>query len=242
MVQWYRSNQRLFREEKAALACNHPSLILEILSAGTPINKYVSLQREEAIVRGVYYLQIPNTTRKYDYSIALRLPDHYPKDPPVMYCNDPKLPIDIDRHILRDGQACLGVPADIRRQWSVGAGNIVFFLEEFVAPFLVWQIFYDAHGYPPPWGQRSHDKQGILEFYADILGLEVDANIEGFINLLARKNTPGGHEICPCESGRRLRNCHKDKIQAARQLVDWNDAKSDLLLLERQDSETAVKI
>src|SRR6266508_4591033 len=236
MVQWYKTNQRLLREEKAALACEHPSLILEVLSAGTPINKHACLQREEAVVRGIYYLKVPDTTRTYDYSIALRLLDHYPKEPPVMYCNDPKLPIDIDRHILKYGQACLGVHADIRRQWSTGAGNIVFFLEKFVAPFLVWQIFYDAHGYPPPWGQRSHYKQGILEFYADILGLEVDANIEGFINLLARKNTPGGHEICPCESGRRLRNCHRDAVHTARQHVDWNDAKSDLLLLALDES------
>lgn len=241
MAQWYKTNQRLFREEKKALDCKHPSLTLEVLGVGTPINKYVSLQREEAIVRGVYYLQVPDTTRQYGYLIALRLEEPYPKYPPVMYCNDPKLPIEIDRHILKNGQACLGVTAEVRLKWS-SAPQIVSFLDELVAPFLAWQVFFDAHGYPPGWGQRSHGKKGILEFYADILGLEVDANIAGFINLLARKNTPGGHEICPCESGRRLRNCHRDAVHAARQHVDWNDAKSDSLLLERQDSEKAVKI
>lgn len=241
MAQWYKTNHRLFREEKAALACEHPSLILEVLSAGTPINKYACLRREEAVVRGIYYLEVPDTTRKYDYSIALRLPDDYPKHPPVMYCNDPKLPIDIDRHILKNGQACLGAAAEVRWKWSA-APNMVSFLDEFVAPFLAWQVFFDANEYPPAWGQRSHDKKGVLEFYAEILGLQIDANIEGFINLLARKNTPGGHEMCPCNSGQRLRNCHKDSVRAARQHVDWNDAKSDLLLLERQDSETAVKM
>lgn len=241
MVQWYKTNQRLFREEKAALASKHPSLTLEMLGAGTPINKYVYLQREEVVVRGMYYLQVPDTTRKYDYSIALRLPDDYPKHPPVTYCNDQKLPIDIDRHILKNGQACLGATAEVQRKWS-SAPNLVSFLDVLVAPFLTWQVFFDAHGYPPPWGQRSHGKQGILEFYAEILGLGAGANIEGFINLLARKNTPGGHEMCPCNSGQRLRNCHKDSVRAARQHVDWNDAKSDLLLLERQDSETAVKM
>jgi ubiquitin-protein ligase len=240
MVQWYKINQRLFREEKAALACKHPSLILEILSAGTPINKYVSMPREEAVLRGMYSLQVPDTTRKYDYSVALRVPDDYPKHPPVMYCNDPKLPINIDRHILKNGQACLGVTTEVRRKWSA-APNMVSFVDEFVGPFLAWQIFFDAYGCPPAWGQRSHDKKGVLEFYADILGLEVDANIVGFMRLLARKNIPGGHEMCPCESGRRLRTCHKDAVHAARQHVEWTDAKSDLLLLERQDSDTTVK-
>ena len=241
MAQWYETNQRLFREEKAALTCKHPSLIFEVLSAGTPINKYVSLEREEAVVRGIYYLEVPDTTRKYDYCIALRLPDDYPKHPPVMYCNDPKLPIDIDRHILKNGQACLGAAAEVRWKWF-SAPNIASFLDVLVAPFLAWQVFFDAYGHPPPWGQRSHGKEGILEFYAEILGLKVDVNIEGFMRLLARKETPGGHESCPCESGRRLRNCHKNAVNAARQHVDWNDVKYDLLLLARQDSETAVKM
>jgi ubiquitin-protein ligase len=241
MVPWYITNQRFFQEEKAALACKHPSLILEVFSAGTSLNKYACLQREEAVAWGIYYLEVPGTTRKYDYSVALRLPDDYPKYPPVMYCNDPKLPTNIDRHILKNGQACLGVTTEVRRNWSAGP-NMVSFLDEFVAPFLAWQVYFDANGYPPAWGQRSHDKKGVLEFYAEILDLEVDANIVDFMRLLARKNIPGGHEMCPCESGRRLRNCHKDAVHAARQQVEWNDVKSDLLLLERQDSNTTVKL
>ncbi|MGW8159496.1 MAG: SEC-C metal-binding domain-containing protein [Desulfoprunum sp.] len=37
-------------------------------------------------------------------------------------------------------------------------------------------------------------------------------NVIDFIRLLARKHTPQGHELCPCGSGNKLRNCHKLKF------------------------------
>lgn len=81
-----------------------------------------------------------------------------------LFCNDPKLPIGvIDRHIMIDGSACLGVYADIMIRWSLEP-NIVNFLENFVAPFLVWQAYYDAHQKPPSWGERSHFAKGIIEY------------------------------------------------------------------------------
>lgn len=234
VVQWYETNQKLFCQEKESVASKHPSLTLEILGPGTAINKYISLKTERAVAHGVYQLLIPSTDLKIGYSIALCLPDTYPRDVPVMFCNDPKLPLDIDRHILNDGRACIGVAAEIKHKWTA-APNIVFFLDEFVAPFLAWQVYFDAYRCSPPWDQRSHGEKGISEFYAEILGLEMSANIDGFMGLLARKNTPGGHEFCPCGSGKRLRFCHRGAVSAAREKVNWQDVKMDLHLLKRSE-------
>ena len=87
-----------------------------------------------------------------------------PEDIPnrLQRCNDPKLPIgNIDRHIMPDGSVCLGVYADIMIRWIMKP-DIVNFLEDFAAPFLVWQTYYDARQKPPPWGQRSHFADGII--------------------------------------------------------------------------------
>jgi hypothetical protein len=136
----------------------------------------------------------------------------YPKSPPMLFCNDPRLPIDdLDRHILTYGQACLGIYADIGMRWPVGS-TTADFLKDLVAPFLIWQACYEAFGQPPPWGERSHFEPGILEFYKDMLGQIEDMNVIDFIRLLARKHTPQGHELCPCGSGNKLRNCHKLKF------------------------------
>ena len=187
------------------------------------------------MARGIFALEVPGTNRKYEYEIALVFPEDYPKHPPTMYGNDPKLPVDIDRHIITGGQACLGAPSEIRHKWMSGA-NIVSFLDEIVAPFLAWQVYYDNYGCPPEWGQRSHGKEGILEFYAEILGLRANVNVREFMNLLARKNTPGGHEVCPCASGRRLRNCHVESVIKARRLVSPDDVLLDIRMLDAKET------
>jgi hypothetical protein len=235
MAQWYEGNRRLFREERKALASDCPLLRLAVVGPGFKINSACRLKREGAVVQGIYSLRVPDTPRQIEYGIVLTLPGNYPKRPPEMFCNDPELPIgNIDRHIMNDGRACLGVQAEICMRWSPNS-TIVNFLESFVAPFLAWQAYYDAHQKPPPWGERSHFVQGIFEFYAEVLGKPVDSSVVGYMRLLARKNRPKGHEPCPCNSGERLRNCHRDLLYKVRERFAWQDVAHDLGLLVRGD-------
>jgi len=236
MGQWYEGNRKLLREERKAVASACPLLRLVVVGPGFEINSLCRLKLECAVVHGIYNLHIPDLCRQIEYGIVLVLPSNYPKAAPRMFCNDPKLPIDnINRHIMSDGRACLGVQAEISMRWSLGS-TIVDFLNELVAPFLVWQAYYDTNKKPPPWGERSHFAQGILEFYAELLGRSLDSSVIGFMRLLARKNRPKGHELCPCNSGRRLRNCHRDLLYKTRERVVWQDVAYDLEVLARADS------
>ena len=236
MGQWYEGNRKLFREERKALASACPLLRLVVVGPRYKINSVCTLKLECAVVHGIHNLQIPDSCRQIEYGIVLVLPSNYPKHPPEMFCNDPKLPIgDIDRHIMRDGRACLGVQADISMRWSA-ASTILDFLDSLVAPFLAWQAYYDVHQKPPHWGERSHFAQGILEFYAELLGRSADPSVIGFMRLLARKNQPKGHEPCPCNSGKRLRDCHRDLVYDARQRVAWQDVANDLAVLLQADN------
>lgn len=236
MGQWYESNRRLFREERKALASACPLLRLAIVGPGFKLNSTYGLVLESAVVHGTYSLHVPDTSRHIEYGIVLVLPGDYPKRPPVMYCNDPKLPIgNIDRHIMSDGRACLAVHAEIGTRWPPGS-TIIDFLDILVAPFLAWQAYHDEYQKPPPWGECSHGAQGIIEYYAELLSRSADSSVVGFMRLLARKNRPKGHEPCPCNSGERLRNCHRDLVYDARQSVAWQDAAHDLVVLFRADS------
>jgi len=38
-------------------------------------------------------------------------------------------------------------------------------------PFHVWQAYYDAHQKPPVWGERPHFTDGIIDYYAELLGI-----------------------------------------------------------------------
>ena len=235
MGNWYQNNQRLFREERQALATTCHLLRFTIASPNFKINDAVYVKAECAVVHGTYSIHVPDTERDIEYGIVIVFPADYPKHPPGLFCDDPKLPIgNIDRHIMSDGRACLGIQAEIGMRWRV-CSNVSDFLEKLVAPFLAWQAYYDVYQKPPSWGERSHYKKGILEFYAELLGTSVDATVIDFMRLLARKNNPKGHECCPCGSGEKLRNCHRELIYAMRECVSWKDVKQDLEFLQRDD-------
>lgn len=235
MSQWYENNRRLFDAERKSLAAVCPLMRMAVVGPGFQINSVLNLKHESVVAHGTYTLKAPDSKREIEYGIALVLPSEYPKFPPEMFCNDPKLPIgDINRHIMNDGRACLGVQADISMRWRSGS-TIVEFAENFVTPFLIWQAYYDVYKKPPPWGERSHHKQGILEFYADLLGSPIDASVMDFMRLLARKNRPKGHEPCPCNSGKRLRICHRDLLYELRERIAWQDVEKDLAVLLRTD-------
>ena len=230
MATWYQSNQRLFNQERKALAAACPLLRMAVVGPKFRINSAWELARECALVHGTYNLVVPETGREIGYGIVLLMPPHYPNSPPEMFCNDSKLPIgEIDRHIMSDGRACLGVQGDIITRWSL-APTIVGFLNNFVAPFLAWQAYYEVYHMAPPWGERSHFSQGILEFYAELFGVPNDSCIVRFMQLLARKNRPKGHEPCPCNSGTRLRNCHSHRqaLYEIRERLPHHIAEQDL--------------
>ncbi len=228
MTPWFKSNRKLFREERAALASAAPLLGMVIAGTEFRLNSVMVLNRESVVVYGTYGIFIPDTACQIEYGIAILMLNKYPKQIPNLFCNDPKLPIgDIDRHIMPDGLACLGVYADIMTRWSLKP-DIVNFLESFVAPFLVWQAYYDAHKKPPPWGERSHFAEGITEYYSELLDINRRQTVVEFMKLLARKNRPKGHEICPCGSGERLRNCHRELLYSIREKVAWQYVAKDL--------------
>ncbi|MDY6854194.1 MAG: hypothetical protein SWO11_05735 [Thermodesulfobacteriota bacterium] len=242
MGNWYQNNRRLFREERQALAAACPLLRFTIAIPNFKINDAVYVKAECAVVHGTYSIHVPDTDRDIEYGIVIVFPNDYPKHPPELFCNDPKLPINnIDRHIMKDGAACLGVRSEMNSRWRSNP-TIVYFIENMVAPFLVWQEHFDAFQEPPPWGERSHFGRGIREFYAELLGMPVEADIIGFMNLLARKNHPKGHEPCPCNSGSQLRNCHRDRIREARQQVDWQDVQHDLhSIVNEKEKKSSMK-
>lgn len=235
MTPWYKSNRKLFREERAALASAAPLLGMVIAGPEFRLNSARTLERESVVVCGTYGIFIPDSAQQIEYGISIFMPIKYPKQLPDMFCNDLKLPIDnIDRHIMDDGSACLGVYADIMTRWSLKPG-IVSFLENFVAPFLVWQAYYDAHQKPPSWGERSHFAEGIIEYYAELLGLNKCPSVVEFMKLLGRKNRPKGHERCPCGSGNKLRNCHRQLLYNAREKIAWQHVAKDLQAVLQDD-------
>ena len=165
------------------------------------------------------------------YSIRLLVPVEYPDQEPVLFVDPDEIPWRIERHVFeQSGKACLCARSEFRVHWPWGS-DLTSFLSNLVHPFFIGQFYYDTHGAWPPTGERSHGKAGILEALAELLqefDKPSEKQIEKILYLLARKNDPKGHELCPCGSEKRLRSCHRAMIARLRQCVDPRHAQLDL--------------
>ena len=242
MMPWYKKDCKRFEDERQALSEACPLMQLIVAPQNFKLNEVSRLKHEHAVAHGTHCLSLPGTTNEIEYKIALVTPVDYPKRYPELVCNDRKLAIEnLDRHIMSGGQACLGVSTDLGMRWTLNS-TIVDFLRDFVSPFLAWQTYFDAYGHAP-WGDRSHGVKGIFEFYAETIGVQPESSILAFMQLVVRKNNPKGHEPCPCRSGKRLRDCHRDLIYELRSRLPLNDVKKDLdFILQSRKPQTTSKM
>ncbi len=145
------------------------------------------------------------------YQVELQIPSNFPWHEPTVFETGGRIPKNIDRHVIpSNGSCCLGV----WEEWLVNVPGHSFdkLMTGWLYDFFFSQSWFEAKG-EWPFGQRSHGKAGIVESYADLLGVTLDAKvIADHLKLLARE-TIKGHSLCPCGSGKRLRKCHRDSIQ-----------------------------
>lgn len=166
------------------------------------------------------------------FSVKMFVPAGYPTDEPVLFVEPDEIPWKLDRHVYeKSGIGCLCARSEVRMHWPWGS-DLTEFVTKLVHPFLVGQFYYDTHGQWPPTGERSHGRDGILEAFTELLEPEFgeprERQIRSVLHLLARKNSPKGHEFCPCGSGKRLRDCHRSVIARLRECVDPRHAALDL--------------
>lgn len=201
-------------EEGRLLSSTFPSLRLDLVPDG------------RGIVTG--HVEVADGVA---YTVEMLVPTDYPDYEPILIVDPVEIPWKIDRHVFeKSGRACLCARSETRVHWPRGS-NLTEFVARLVVPFFIGQFYYDTHGNWPPTGERSHGRAGIIEAFVDLLPelANVDVRqIENVVRLLARKNDPKGHELCPCGNGKRLRKCHRQMIARLRACVDPRHAALDL--------------
>ena len=157
------------------------------------------------------------------YDVKLHVPTNFPCQEPQVFETGGRIPKVVDRHVFpKYGNCCLGV----WEEWLLTAPVCSFdaFLTGPLHDYFVSQSWFDAKG-EWPYGDRSHDEKGIIESYAEVLGVSKDVRVVAeYLRLLSMAEVKG-HHSCPCGSGRRLRNCHRDHITELRNRIDPTMAK-----------------
>jgi hypothetical protein len=150
------------------------------------------------------------------YSVSIILPKSYPKDLPKVYEVGGRLPHNSNYHINNDGSACVLIPDDRWQCFPEGA-PFLHYLDVPLRNFFLSQTYYEEKGIWP-FGQWSHGKEGVFEYYRWLLGSVDNLTIHRFLHIL-KKNNLKKHYDCPCGSGHKIKKCCLTKIRDLRSKI-----------------------
>lgn len=148
------------------------------------------------------------------YEIEIVVPPGYPENIPTVKELSDK--VEIKTHIFSNGSLCLGSPLRIRKLFSKQK-NLVGFVEYCILPFLYSDAYYQKFN-EMPFGELDHDGKGLLQFYREYLKIDNDLIVLSFLKILA-ENGYKANKHCPCNSGKKAKNCHGSTIKAMRSLL-----------------------
>lgn len=149
------------------------------------------------------------------FEIKIELSELFPDQEPRLTETGGRIPATLKRHIFSSGSCCLG----LWEAWLLKTPTPDFeaYLLGPVTSYFVSQSIFEQTG-EWPFGEQGHSADDIVATYADALGLPSDADRAAYLRLLTQPLL-GGNPVCPCGSGKRLRECHWNDIRDSRRKV-----------------------
>lgn len=189
----------------------HAALLSEIEAAVAELQPQLAIIKSgsEIELAGPFVLR-SNEGPFDEYQVRILAFDGFPQVEPKVYETAGRIRRSPDLHVNSDGDCCLTV----WEEWLVVASGTSFgdFLSGPVHEYFLNQWWFARTG---RWrfGQRSHGARGIVEAYADVLGIQpIQRDVIYYLRLLS-KDWPKGHWCCPCGCGIKLRNCHREELK-----------------------------
>jgi hypothetical protein len=170
-----------------------------------------------AFVTGYYPLF--EGERVYDrYLVEIELSKESPKGLPTVREIGKRIPRTPHRHMNTDGTACVVLPDAFWHENPDGM-SLLDFLQGPLRGYLTSQSLVEL-GVPDAWpsGEWAHGVDGLIEFYANLVGSKNPKVILQYLEVIARP-TVKGHWRCPCGSGEKLRRCHGTTIEQLRSRI-----------------------
>lgn len=115
-------------------------------------------------------------------------------------------------HRYTNGGLCLGTETDIILSCCRDDKfDISLWFDTFVISYFYSYEYFKRMG-EYPFGERSHGENGILEYYMETFNLDNFEQARAFIEFVNQHHQYRGHFFCPCGSGKRIRDCHKNEF------------------------------
>ncbi len=221
MTAWHQRNPEMVEEIRAGLRRGYPNL-------------HLFLEPDHSSeVRGTYPVLSPVGRVLDRYQVSIQLPVGFPRSLPVVRETGGRIPWKPDYHVNANGTACVLLPDDRWRCFPETA-PFVQFLDGPVHDYFLGQSLV-AVGEDWPFGQWSHGRKGIAEYYRWLFDADDPSTVVGFLKILAKLNLKQ-HLPCPCGSGQKIRKCCRARIGDLRSKIHPTVARKALRNLQSSPS------
>lgn len=217
-------------EVQAAIAFDQPKLSARVDGANILIEgSYLVVEGTSAAASG------PIT----EFAIRMDVNPRYPHLEPKVFEVDGRIPRNPDRHINGDGDCCVTV----WEHWLATAADhsIAGFLNGPLNEYFLGQFWFEKTG-KWPFGERPHGDSGMEEAYADALGIANRREALIYHLRLLSQAWPKGHWVCPCGSGKIIRNCHREDLMSLHRRIAPHIAKRMLRRLQGNRKAKAPRL
>lgn len=167
-------------------------------------------------------------TGKFNLEIVVPgdFPLAFPKVKELSNCINENYP-----HRYEDGQFCLASDLELKMFFSQDK-DLCSFIEKYVIPYLYTYRFYEEYGVYP-YGERSHGTMGDLEYLKDLFEVDDWGKVLDLM-LFVVQSSYRGHLLCPCGSGKRIRNCHGEILKKVMNAKLQDECRAILLEVKTQ--------
>ncbi len=135
------------------------------------------------------------------YELRIEVPSDFPQNLPAVYELGGRIPHTPENHVNPDGSLCLGSPLRLKMFANIDR-SLVGFSSNCILPFL-----YAKSVGSFVFGELPHGLVGLVEDYADMLGVRTKEQVFQCLNLASMRRRVANKRRCPCGCGKRLGAC-----------------------------------
>lgn len=172
------------------------------------------------------------------YTVELRIPPRFPEELPAARETGGRIPATF--HHFVSGELCLGAQTALRLE-LLPSPTLPAYVEKCVISYLLGHSYYAKHG-EMPFGELSHEPDGILDYFAELFDITDRRDAFECIRLTSLKKRVANKQPCPCHSGRRLGQCHHRRVNELREQLgrDWFERERRLVQAQLEDAKPAA--
>ena len=150
-------------------------------------------------------------------------------------------------HRYLSGRLCLATEIDLNLHFLDGF-DLLRWMDDFVEPYYYSHEYYQRFGCYP-FGDREHGYLGAIQSYCDWFATPQMDTVASILLQIEANDHYRGHHLCFCGSGKKMRDCHGQKIlcfyqhpQLRSQLIsDLNNLRKELQELDHERNCSSSK-